>query len=91
MIQSQLLRKPGEALNPACFAEELLRVAEHGSAVRNVINLYAGAAPLSFELVETCWEAAFSMRRYRIRYAERIDHLLVGLTPERRIYWAWVL
>jgi hypothetical protein len=26
VIQSQLLRRPGEALNPACFAEELLRV-----------------------------------------------------------------
>jgi hypothetical protein len=91
MIQSQLLRKPGEALNPACFAEELLRVAEHGSAVRNVINLYTGVAPLSFELVETQCEAAFDLRRYRIRYAERIDHVLVGLTPDQRIYWAWVL
>ena len=91
MIQSQLLRKPGEALNPACFAEELLRVAEHGSAVRNVINLYTGVAPLSFELVETQCEAAFDLRRYRVRYAERIDHVLVGLTPDQRIYWAWVL
>ncbi len=91
MIQPQLLRKPGEALNPACFAEELLRVAEHGSAVRNVINLYAGAEPLSFELVETHHEAAFNLRRYRIGYAERIEHVLVGLTPDRRMYWAWVL
>jgi hypothetical protein len=31
------------------------------------------------------------LRRYRIRYAERIDHVLVGLTPDRRIYWAWPL
>jgi hypothetical protein len=31
------------------------------------------------------------LRRYRIRYAERIDHVLVGLTPDQRIYWAWVL
>lgn len=91
MIQPQLLRKPGETLNPACFAEELLRVADHGSAVRNVINLYAGAEPHSFELVETQREAAFNLRRYRIRYAERIDHVLVGLTPDQRIYWAWVL
>ncbi|MFN9279770.1 MAG: serine hydrolase domain-containing protein [Rubrivivax sp.] len=91
VIQSQLLRRPGEALNPACFAEELLRVAEHGSAVRNVINLYTGVEPLAFELVETQREAAFNLRRYRIRYAERIDHVLVGLTPDRRIYWAWPL
>lgn len=91
MIRSQLMRKPGETLNPACFAEELLRVAEHGSAVRNVINLYTGIEPLSFELVETHCGAAFNLRRYRMRYAERIEHLLVGLTPDRRIYWAWGL
>jgi len=59
--------------------------------VRNVINLYAGAEPNSFELVDTQHEAAFNLRRYRIRYAERIDHVLVGLTPDQRIYWAWVL
>jgi hypothetical protein len=59
--------------------------------VRNVINLHTGVEPLSFELVETHGEAAFNLRRYRIRHADRIDHLLVGLTPERRIYWAWVL
>jgi CubicO group peptidase (beta-lactamase class C family) len=91
MIRSQLLRKPGESLDHTCFADELLRVAEHGSAVRNVINLHTGVEPLSFELVETHGEAAFNLRRYRIRHADRIDHLLVGLTPERRIYWAWVL
>ena len=91
MIRSQLIRKPGEALNPACFAEELLRVAEHGSAVRNVVNLYTGVEPLSFDLIETHREAAFDLRRYRMRHADRIDHVLVGLTPDGRIYWAWGL
>jgi len=78
-------------MNPASFAEELLRVAEHGSAVRNVINLYTGVEPLSFELVETHRESAFTLRRYRMHHAERIDHVLVGLTPDGRIYWAWGL
>jgi D-alanyl-D-alanine carboxypeptidase len=89
MIRSQLLRKPGETLNAACFAEELLRVAEHGSSVRSVINLYTGVEPLGFDLVETHRDAAFGLRRYRIRYAERAEHVLVGLTPDHRIYWAW--
>ena len=66
-------------------------MAEHGSEVRNVINLYTGVEPLAFELVETQREAAFNLRRYRMHYAERIDHVLVGLTPDRRIYWAWPL
>ena len=89
MIRSQLIRKPGEALDPACFADELLRVAEHGSAVRNVVNLYTGVEPDAFELVEAHREPTFGLRRYRMRHAERIDHVLVGLTPDRRIYWAW--
>ena len=89
MIQAQLMRKPGESLNPDCFAEELLRVAEHGSSVRNVINLYTGVDPLAFELVETQAQAGFRLRRYRIRYAERIEHVQVGLAPDNRIYWAW--
>ena len=91
MIRSQLVRKPGDPMNPASFAEELLRVAEHGSAVRNVINLYTGVEPLSFELVETHRESSFTLRRYRMHHAERIDHVLVGLTPDGRIYWAWGL
>ena len=91
MVRCQLMRKPGEALDPRCFAEELLRVAEHGSTVRNVINLYTGVEPLSFDLVETHLEPTYRLRRYRIRYVERVEHLLVGLTPEKRIYWAWGL
>ncbi len=88
MVKSQLFRN-GTQLNPQCFAGELLHVVAHGSAVRNVVNLWAGVEPQAFELVEQQVHATHRMRRYRIRYTERIEHLLVGITPEHKIYWAW--
>jgi hypothetical protein len=90
MARAQLVRN-GSALDPGCFAEELLHVVAHGSAVRNVINLWAGVEPLGFELVEQMQQPTHRLRRYRVRYAERVEHLLVGTTPENRIYWAWPL
>ena len=90
MARAQLFRN-GSALDPGCFAEELLHLVAHGSAVRNVINLWAGVEPLGFELVEQLQQPTHRLRRYRVRYAERVEHLLVGTTPENRIYWAWPL
>lgn len=90
MVKTQLFRN-GTALDPSCFAEELLHVVAHGSAVRNVINLWTGVEPLSFELVEQQRQATHRLRRYRIRYTDRVEHLLVGITPEDKIYWAWPL
>jgi D-alanyl-D-alanine carboxypeptidase len=90
MIRAQLFRN-GTALDPSCFAEELLHVVAHGNAVRNVINLWTGVEPQAFDLVEQDIHATHRMRRYRIRYAERVEHVLVGITPEQRIHWAWPL
>lgn len=90
-IRAQLLRPPGQPIDPACFAEELVRVAEHGGALRPVISFHGGAEPLGFELVEAIAAPAYRLRRYRLRHADRIEHLLVGLTPDDRIYWAWGL
>lgn len=90
MVKAQLLRN-GTEPDPRCFAEELLHVMTHGSAVRNVGNLWTGVEPQAFELVEQELHATHCMRRYRIRYAERVEHLRVGLTPDGRIYWAWPL
>lgn len=90
-IRAQLLRPPGQAIDPACFAEELVRVAAAGGALRPVISFHGGQEPLGFELVETHAAAAYRLRRYRVRHADRSEHLLVGLTPDDRIYWAWGL
>jgi hypothetical protein len=90
MARAQLFRN-GSALDPGCFAEELLHVVAHGSAVRNVINLWTGVEPLSFDLVEQQRHATHRLRRYRIRYPEHVEHLLVGTTPQDKIYWAWPL
>lgn len=90
MARAQLLRND-TALDPGCFAEELLHVVAHGSAVRNVINLWTGVEPLGFDLVEQQRHATHCLRRYRIRYVERAEHLLVGTTADDKIYWAWPL
>lgn len=90
MVKAQLFRN-GTALEQDCFADELLHVVAHGSAVRNVINLWTGVEPQSFELVEQQRLATHCLRRYRIRYPERVEHLLVGTTPQDKIYWAWPL
>lgn len=90
MIKAQLFRD-GTTLDRDCFADELLHVVAHGSAVRNVINLWTGVEPLSFDLVEQQRHATHRLRRYRIRYPERVEHLLVGTTPQDKIYWAWPL
>jgi hypothetical protein len=31
------------------------------------------------------------LRRYRIRYGDRTEHVQVGLTPDERLYWVWGL
>jgi CubicO group peptidase (beta-lactamase class C family) len=89
-IKAQLFRD-GTALDENCFADELLHVVAHGSEVRNVINLWTGVEPLAFDLVEQQRHATHCLRRYRIRYPERVEHLLVGTTPQDKIYWAWPL
>lgn len=88
--RTQLLRD-GDVLDRRCFADELLRVASRGGAVRNVINVWAGSAPLRFDLVEEQRAATHRFRRYRLAYPERTEHLLVGTTPEDTIFWAWPL
>ena len=90
MASAQLFRN-GTALDQACFAEELLHVVAHGSAVRNVINLWTGVEPLAFELVEQHLHPTHRLRRYRVRYPDRVEHVLVGTTPAHKIYWAWPL
>jgi CubicO group peptidase (beta-lactamase class C family) len=91
LARTKLLRPPGDDLDPAAFADELKRVAARGGPVRNVINLWAGEPPQRFELVQQQIESSHRLRRYRITYPGRIEHLVVGTTPERLIYWAWPL
>lgn len=88
--RTQLLRQ-GDTLDVEGLAEELRHVVAHGSTVRNVINLWAGVEPRAFELVEQHASPTHRLRRYRITYPERSEHLLVGTTPERKIFWAWPL
>lgn len=89
--RSVLLRQPGTLPGRDVLAEELQRVAAHGSAVRTVVNLHSGHTPLAFSLVEQQIRDAGRLRRYRLLYPERTEHVLVGTTPEGRLHWAWPL
>lgn len=90
-VRTQLLREPGSAPDLSCLADELRRVAEHGSPVRTVPNLFAGVEPLRFELVQRQSHPAHCWHRYRLTYADRVEHVLVGTSPDERIFWAWPL
>ena len=90
-LRAQLLRASGAAADNAALAEELQRVAAHGSAVRTVPNLHAGMPPDRFDLVYRQAHGTHRWLRYRIGYADRTEHALVGLTPEDHLFWAWCL
>lgn len=85
--RAQLVRQ--SELDRSCFAEEMLRVATEGGPVRDVINLWAGREPLTFTLLEAHACITHVLRRYRLTYLDRVEHLLVGTTPAGQIYWAW--
>ena len=90
-IRTQLLREPNSAPNSEYLADELRLVAEHGSPVRSVPNLFAGEQPMGFDLVQRQSHETHTWHRYRLTYPNRIEHVLVGTSPEGRIFWAWPL
>lgn len=85
-VRSQLLREPGSAADPACLADELRFVAERGNPVRTGPNLWRGVLPERFDLVQQVLQPTHQWHRYRLTYAGRVEHVLVGITPERRIH-----
>jgi hypothetical protein len=64
---------------------------DRGGSVRGVLNLWSGVEPTAFELVEDAPAPGGRLRRYRITYADRIEHILIGTNALGRIYWAWPL
>jgi D-alanyl-D-alanine carboxypeptidase len=86
----QLIRE-GDTLERDCFAPELQVAIDKGGPVRGILNMWVGKPPESFDLVEDRSENSGRMRRYRLTYAERREHLLVGTDACDKIYWAWPL
>ena len=86
----QEMTRLGERDN-AALAEELRRVAAHGSAVRTIPNFHAGMPPDRFDLVYRQTHGTHRWLRYRIGYADRTEHAPVGLTSEDHLSWAWCL
>ena len=64
---------------------------EERGGIRGLINLWAGTAPTGFSLVGEQHHKQGLMRRYRATYPDRVEHVLVGFTQQRQIYWAWPL
>jgi CubicO group peptidase (beta-lactamase class C family) len=86
----QLIRPEGEVDRDA-FAHEMQIAIDRGGSVRGVLNLWSGVEPTAFELVEDAPAPGGRLRRYRITYADRIEHILIGTNAVGRIYWAWPL
>lgn len=89
VVRDQLLR--GERpIDPARFAPAM-RIAIERAGSRGVLDLWAGTAPDAFELVDHYDEGGRTMRRYRLTYPQRVEHLLAGMSTEGLIDWAWPL
>jgi len=86
----QLIR-PDDVIDRACFAPELQLAIDRGGPVRGVLNLWAGEEPQSFALVEEWPDGDGRMRRYRLTYGGRVEHVLVGTGSDDTIHWAWPL
>jgi len=89
LAHEQLFREDSSP-NLAHFAPALRQVIERGG-IRGLINLWAGTAPTGFSLVGEQHHKQGLMRRYRATYPDRVEHVLVGFTQQRQIYWAWPL
>jgi CubicO group peptidase (beta-lactamase class C family) len=81
------LMRDGVEIDRECFAEALLS----GSGTRGVINLWSGEAPSGFDLVQEHVEADRRLRRYRLTYPDRTEHVYVETDRHNRISWAWPL
>lgn len=90
-FRSQFLRPLGKESDPAQFANELRLVTEHGSPVRTVPNLWNAQEQATISVVEDVSLLGSRFRRMRLTYPHRVEHFLVGTTPQDQIHWAWGL
>jgi D-alanyl-D-alanine carboxypeptidase len=90
IARKQLIRSDG-TIDREAFAPELRAAIDKGGPARGVVNLWTGVEPQSFDLVEEYRQGRDLFRRYRLRYADRIEHCLVGTGADGTIFWAWPL
>lgn len=90
MIRRQLVRQ-GDTLDRDCFAPELQATIDKAGTVRGMINLWTGEDLEGFDLVEDSPTSTGRMRRYRLSYAARTEHVCVGVTADGKIHWVWPL
>lgn len=89
IVREQLLRR-GAPADLARFTPAL-RLGIECAGPRGVVDLWAGEEPQTFELVDEQREPRRTMRRYRLTYLERVEHVSVGRTADGLIDWAWPL
>lgn len=58
---------------------------------RGILNLWSGEPPAGFTLVDERFEAGERVRRYRLSYPARVEHVHVRFTADDLISWAWPL
>lgn len=69
------------------FGPEMRALLDGPIGLDAVPNLTSRGHPDSFELVQETRRLNGHVRRYRLRFGDRLEHLSFGYTPDRRIYW----
>jgi hypothetical protein len=84
-LLSEVLRPEGEA-DLTRFSASM----QPWPGTRGAPNFWAGAAPASVDLVSIDDEPGRAMRRYRLTYGDRTEHISVGVA-DGLIDWTWCL
>ncbi|MDB5366444.1 MAG: class beta-lactamase-related serine hydrolase [Rhodospirillales bacterium] len=81
-----MLHRGATKLDQDRFAPEIALLLKRDAGRQPLPNHAALGEPVAFELVEQFDEQGGTLRRYRARYAARIDHYAVAYAPDGRIY-----
>lgn len=84
----EILLRGENALDPESFAPEIAQRLK-GAQAQSVVARFP--APTDFAFVEGRKFATATFRRYRLTYPDRMEHVSIGYTPERKIYWVFWL
>lgn len=85
-VLAQLIRPDGPR-DLSCFTASMHPV----PGARDTLSFWTGVHPQTIDLVSVHDEQGRQMRRYRLTYSERTEHLSVGVADGGRIDWAWTL
>ena len=71
------------------LAPELRLIVDGPSGERGIANrpVDLTGEPTGFDFIEQRTLGSATLRRYRMTYTDLVEHIVVGYTPEEKIYW----